>query len=402
MQYYISHSQLSIRKFKLLSTSDSPSITNTTVHNLLFILRGFHSIESMSLYRLSKPILAVVILLALIYASTKNETCPAIMTVLLSHWVVLVVSSNLDAYRLHTTGTTQDSLMEQICFLGVFISIIAISVDGLVCPHTPVLLEILFMDFLIILLFWALFACSHVGELIDMISRFRQRGVLTAGRQQELQQLEGQRMHRSSRQDQLEHHPGALPASKDMIRQIDIVRYCSLSKNESSKDTLEDISVDIHKPVESISPSVDTDICKVNQSNSHIPKAKGTHGITQNKTNVPIKELYISNEDAHCAICIDDYKDGDQLHHLPCGHHLHFVCSKKWLKQRSRCPLCNCCINKSVNCHITVNTLIQPNTDESSFDDIAAHPNETSRSSTMTSSRHVSIVMIDSTTETNR
>ncbi len=42
-----------------------------------------------------------------------------------------------------------------------------------------------------------------------------------------------------------------------------------------------------------------------------------------------------------CAVCIEEYADGDGLRELPCGHRFHAACIDEWLtKQQATCPLC--------------------------------------------------------------
>ncbi|KAJ1665689.1 hypothetical protein IW140_001539 [Coemansia sp. RSA 1813] len=45
-------------------------------------------------------------------------------------------------------------------------------------------------------------------------------------------------------------------------------------------------------------------------------------------------------EDSMCAICLNDYEDGDILRLLPCKHHMHQACVDEWLHINRSCPLC--------------------------------------------------------------
>jgi Ring finger domain len=45
-------------------------------------------------------------------------------------------------------------------------------------------------------------------------------------------------------------------------------------------------------------------------------------------------------EDAECAVCMEDYKLGDELRELPCKHHFHQECCDRWLRMKQTCPLC--------------------------------------------------------------
>ncbi|WVZ84627.1 hypothetical protein U9M48_031639 [Paspalum notatum var. saurae] len=42
-----------------------------------------------------------------------------------------------------------------------------------------------------------------------------------------------------------------------------------------------------------------------------------------------------------CAICLEDYNNGDILRHLPCKHEFHKICIDSWLtKWGTFCPIC--------------------------------------------------------------
>jgi len=47
------------------------------------------------------------------------------------------------------------------------------------------------------------------------------------------------------------------------------------------------------------------------------------------------------DETRTCAICIEDFSDGDNLVQLPCSHQFHTDCIVPWLTERRPvCPLC--------------------------------------------------------------
>mmetsp|Transcript_106715 Transcript_106715/g.299891 ORF Transcript_106715/g.299891 Transcript_106715/m.299891 type:complete len:281 (-) Transcript_106715:412-1254(-) len=42
-----------------------------------------------------------------------------------------------------------------------------------------------------------------------------------------------------------------------------------------------------------------------------------------------------------CAICLEDFCDGEEIMRLPCLHRFHSSCSRDWLRRQARCPFCN-------------------------------------------------------------
>lgn len=52
-------------------------------------------------------------------------------------------------------------------------------------------------------------------------------------------------------------------------------------------------------------------------------------------------ELFLTSEDAQCAVCLAEYHREDILRILPyCGHSFHMTCIDIWLQQHSTCPVC--------------------------------------------------------------
>eukprot|EP00043_Microstomoeca_roanoka_P007256 m.69919 g.69919 ORF g.69919 m.69919 type:complete len:344 (-) comp13755_c2_seq1:76-1107(-) len=56
----------------------------------------------------------------------------------------------------------------------------------------------------------------------------------------------------------------------------------------------------------------------------------------------PEKDKTEEEDSSHdqCAICIQDYEEGDVVRELPCEHLFHQVCVDPWLLEHSSCPLC--------------------------------------------------------------
>ena len=58
----------------------------------------------------------------------------------------------------------------------------------------------------------------------------------------------------------------------------------------------------------------------------------------------------LSREDhARCAICLEDYAEGESLRHLPCLHSYHAGCIDRWFERSVECPLCQCDVNALMN-----------------------------------------------------
>lgn len=62
-----------------------------------------------------------------------------------------------------------------------------------------------------------------------------------------------------------------------------------------------------------------------------------------------------TEEPSPCTICLEDFKPGDKLKVLPCGHEYHKECIEPWLLEKSSlCPLCKQNITAGADFHAPV------------------------------------------------
>ncbi|WCJ30072.1 RING/U-box superfamily protein [Euphorbia peplus] len=52
------------------------------------------------------------------------------------------------------------------------------------------------------------------------------------------------------------------------------------------------------------------------------------------------KMSWKSSEQEECSICLESYKEGNTLVHLPCAHKFHSKCVVPWLENNAQCPCC--------------------------------------------------------------
>ena len=58
------------------------------------------------------------------------------------------------------------------------------------------------------------------------------------------------------------------------------------------------------------------------------------------------KEKFDPNKESHkefcsCRVCLEDYKEGEELGMLPCKHFFHYNCIQEWGKRKPNCPYCD-------------------------------------------------------------
>ena len=65
-----------------------------------------------------------------------------------------------------------------------------------------------------------------------------------------------------------------------------------------------------------------------------------TEGITSEQINLIQIIKLTHNLDEHCSICLDEFKEGDELRLVECSHNFHIECLDKWLMLKNTCPIC--------------------------------------------------------------
>ncbi|KAF7081056.1 hypothetical protein CFC21_085034 [Triticum aestivum] len=57
-------------------------------------------------------------------------------------------------------------------------------------------------------------------------------------------------------------------------------------------------------------------------------------------------------QQAECAVCLEEFRAGDVLAHLPCAHRFHWACAVPWVQAASRCPFCRAAVRLADHQHV--------------------------------------------------
>ncbi|EPB83313.1 hypothetical protein HMPREF1544_09959 [Mucor circinelloides 1006PhL] len=86
-----------------------------------------------------------------------------------------------------------------------------------------------------------------------------------------------------------------------------------------------------------------------------------TNFVAKLPTYVFRREKIVDIEHAECAICLEDYIEGDQLRTLPCKHEFHAKCVDAWLTSHKKfCPICKFDICQKTESSKSNNSSIPP------------------------------------------
>ncbi|TEA14375.1 putative RING finger protein [Colletotrichum sidae] len=83
------------------------------------------------------------------------------------------------------------------------------------------------------------------------------------------------------------------------------------------------------------------------QSNAAPPATEDALGKLERKK--VDQKMLGPDEKTECTICIDEFKEGDDVAVLPCKHWFHDQCVVMWLKEHNTCPICRTPIEESRN-----------------------------------------------------
>ncbi|XP_074290021.1 uncharacterized protein LOC141616780 [Silene latifolia] len=83
------------------------------------------------------------------------------------------------------------------------------------------------------------------------------------------------------------------------------------------------------------------------QTYNHVPKMARRVSLYYRDLN---RDANVKNKDEdgkNCAVCLEDFEDGEEVMVTPCKHMFHEECIIPWVKNHSNCPVCRSALCKS-------------------------------------------------------
>lgn len=63
---------------------------------------------------------------------------------------------------------------------------------------------------------------------------------------------------------------------------------------------------------------------------------------------IPITIITEQKMDKPCSICLNEFKNGEEVYFLPCIHCYHKLCLRQWVKEHKTCPTCKFRLNNKL------------------------------------------------------
>ncbi|TPX33463.1 hypothetical protein SmJEL517_g03678 [Synchytrium microbalum] len=140
---------------------------------------------------------------------------------------------------------------------------------------------------------------------------------------------------RARRDDAMRLNMGGLLPQEWRKMRIDTLPIMIYSATQHRAYKLPRDSIDVAEPKDRKDSACQIDFAPLSKSEVHDGRHDEKLDCKEDE-----KDDAVYEQDA-CCICIEDYKDGDKLRELLCGHYFHIQCIDPWLSRDSPfCPLC--------------------------------------------------------------
>ncbi|ORX91876.1 hypothetical protein K493DRAFT_339083 [Basidiobolus meristosporus CBS 931.73] len=129
-------------------------------------------------------------------------------------------------------------------------------------------------------------------------------------------------------------------ANLESIAKLNIVRYrkAEPETTTSGKDSTDVLHVTTPLPVANRRNPFTRVLLKVFRRNKK--ESQQVVDVEKGEAKDGCKVVQLSDEDAVCCICLEEYVDGEKLREMRCAHYFHVSCIDEWLQLNRTCPLC--------------------------------------------------------------